>query len=192
MSILLPRQQAAFDALVPCAIAAERTTGFPAEAICSAFAIESAWGEKPTGEYNYFGLTRATNPDRQMKFCPTHEEMTQEQFNQLPQDERESVTQRVDLGGGRYRYSLSRWFPSFDSMQQAVNAYVRLITAGPRYAKAWNQYKKDHNMDGLLDGIAAAGYATGGSYGKLLRQIANGSRVAMPVQAARKKAMESV
>ncbi len=192
MTPLSPVQQAAFDALVPCAITAERRTGFPAEAICAAAAIESSWGARPTGDFNLFGLTKATNPELPGRLVPTHEVLSLSEFAKLPMDERESVTERVDMGHGTYRYSLSRWFPSFPSMQAAVDAYAALITRpGSRYAAAWQAYQRDHKMDALLDGVAKAGYATGSDYGLLLRQVANGSRIAMAVLAARGRAIDA-
>lgn len=195
--MLTPKQQAAFDVFVPAAVAAERQSaawlgvGFPAEVTVAQWAIETAWSlDRLTGEANCFGLTAATCPGRPKKFCPTHEELTVAQFSMLPDDERGSVTARVDLGNERYRYSLSRWFACFDSLQDGIAAYIRVITApGHRYYAAWQHYTRTYNVDALIDGIAHGGFASGRGYGSTLHQIAHQANVQAAIQAARAKRM---
>lgn len=187
--MLTEDQLRALTVFAPAAVAAERETGFPAECLTAAWAAETGWSlTKVTGDWNLFGLTAAGFPDRPKKFCPTREELTLAQFVLLQRDERESVTKRIDLGNGRYRYWLSRWFACFTSLPDGLSAYVKTITApGRRYSKAWDRYQKDHDIDAFLDGIAAAGFATGAGYGSLLRQIAHQQNVQIAVQAARQK-----
>lgn len=169
-------QLAFLAAFAPVAVAVERSGGFPAEVIIAQTIAESDWGERVTGVFNYWGLTAATCPARPKKFCPTTEVLTLAQFVTLPFDERASVIPggRVDLGHGKYRYSLSRWFACFDSLADGIGAYVGVITApGHRYYSAWMRYTQDRNVDALIDGIARAGYASGSGYGALLKSIAH-------------------
>lgn len=185
--MLTPKQQEALDEIIPCAIAVERKTSFPAEALVAQWAVESGWGQKVTGDFNYFGLTRQVAPDRPMKWCATHEILTEAQLEQLEPEERARVTSMERLPTGKFNVRLSRRFPSFDSIRQAVDRYVLLLTQGYRYARAWTAYLADHDLDKLLNGIAAAGYSTSGNYALVLRQIAHGHNVAIAVQVARQK-----
>lgn len=182
---LPPEQQAILDEVVTVALAAERHTGFPAEAVIAQGAAESAWFSRQTGDFNFWGLTRATAPHSTQKLVPTHEVMTEEQFDALPIKEKVTLTGVESVGDGKHRYSLSREFPSFPSLVAAVDCYVTLITTHRRYAACWGVYLTHHNLDELLTGIAATGYATGPGYAAMLTQIANGSRVLQPVEAAR-------
>lgn len=192
---MTPQQQASLDIFAESAVSAERVSsgwlgiGFPAECIIAQWAAETGWSlEKVTGDFNYFGLTAATCPDRPKKFCPTEEELTLAQFVLLPLDERQSVTRRVDLRNGRYRYWLSRWFACFDSIESGIAAYIRVITSpGHRYYAAWAAYSRSYNVDGLIDGIAHGGFATGAGYASLLHQIAHQANVTAAIQAARLK-----
>jgi flagellum-specific peptidoglycan hydrolase FlgJ len=181
------KQQAALAAFAPVAVAAERASGYPAEVIVAQWAAETGWSlDGVSGDWNLFGLTSAACPARPKKFCGTHEELTPTQFQQLPGEERESVTACVNLGDGRNRYSLSRWFACFDSLADGLEAYVSVITApGHRYAEVWRQYQRERNLDGLMEGIAGAGYATGSGYGALLKQIAGKETVKAAIAAAR-------
>jgi len=188
-----PKQQAALDIFAPAAVAAERESagwlgvGYPAELVIVQWGAETNWSlEKVTGIQNYFGLTAATCPDRARKLVPTHEEMTLAQFSALPLDERESVTERKDLGHGRYRFGLCRWFACFDNLADGISAYIKTIThPAHRYYPAWQQYVKDRNVDNLINGIAKAGYATSGSYAALLQQLAHQTNVQRALQIAR-------
>lgn len=173
--------------IAPCAVNAEERTGYPAPAVIAAAAAESGWGKAVTGDYNVFGLTRAVAPEAPQKLCATHERLTHEQVEALSPDERVTVTGIVPLGGGLFSVALSRWFPSFGSLQEAVDCYVELITTGPRYAAAWALYQSERNIRLLLLGIGAAGYASAGGYGYLLCEIQAEPEVAAAIAKARQQ-----
>lgn len=191
---MTPKQQAALNTFAPSAVAAERAssvrlgTGYPAEVTIAQWGVETGWSlDGVTGDCNLFGLTSATFPARPKKFCPTQEVLTIAQFaTQFALDERASVTKREDLGHGKYRYHLSRWFACFESLTDGVNAYIGVITApAHRYYGAWKQYVAKQNMDRLMEGIASAGYASGPGYADLLKTIAHQESVRVAVAAAR-------
>lgn len=190
---MTPAQINSLAAFAPAAVAAERASagwlalGYPAEVIVAQWAAETGWSlDRVSGDWNLFGLTSATCPARPGKFCPTKEELTPAQFALLPDDERHSVTACLALGDGRNCYSLSRWFASFDSLADGVEAYVRVITtAGHRYAQPWQEYTQHRDLDALIEGIAGAGYATGSGYGALLKLIAHKPVVTAALSAAR-------
>ncbi len=187
-----PKQTAALAAFAPAAVAVEKASGFPAEVIIAQWATESAWGEKKTGAFNYWGLTAATTPGAGRAFVPTTEELTSSQFEALPNDEKASLTLSEPLPNGKRRFHLSRWFASFSSLEEGLAAYVALLTnpAG-RYWSAWATYKANGGIDRLIQGIAAAGYASGNEgnkYAELLKQIARQSSVQAAVLAAHEAA----
>ena len=185
--MLTPQQQAALEAVAPLAVAAERATGFPAEATVAQWSVESGWGQRETGANNCWGLTRDVAPERPQAWCDTTERLTYAQIAQLDPDEKARVRHIKDLGDGFHSVDLQRRFPSFDSLGQALDCYVHLITTGHRYQGAWQAYQVDHSLDRLLTGIAKAGYATGAAYEVLLKQNAHGSHIPIAVQAARQR-----
>ncbi len=173
--------------IAACALAAEKRTGFPAAVTMAQACLESAWGAKQTGDFNIFGLTRAVAPNQPQKLVPTHERLTHAEVERLPGDERATITSFIEIPGhpGVFDVRLSRQFPSFASLQDATNAYVNLITTGRRYAGAWQHWRAAKDVNALIEGIAAAGYATSGGYAGLVRQIAAGPRIAKALEEAR-------
>ncbi len=172
--------------IAKCALAAEKATGFPARVTVAQACAESSWGARQTGDFNVFGLTRAVARERHQKLIPTHERLTFAGIELLPADERATITSKVEVSPGVYDVGLSRYFPSFPDLQAATDCYVRLITTGPRYAKAWMHWRdvaKDVNA--LIEGIAAAGYATGKGYAALVKQIAGQANVTKALDEAR-------
>ncbi len=196
--MLSQQEQDSLTTFASAAVAAERSSAtwlsvaYPAEVIVAQWAVETGWGLKGvTGDYNVFGLTAATCPGVAKKFCPTEEELTSARFNTLPADERESVTNQVNLGGGHYRYSLSRWFASFNNLTDAIEAYVQVIThPGHRFYAGWLVYVQDqkHSIDALITSIAANGYASGAGYRALLIGIAHSPHVTNALLVSRQSA----
>ncbi len=143
------------------AVSVEKATGFPAAVTLAMSANESAWWTKETGTYNYWGITR--NPEAgPAKFCATHEDVTAAQLAGFRPDERATAVKVADLGNGRCRYKMSRWFASYRNLEESLTAYTEFFTKSPRrYAGAWSQYLQDKNPEALLKNICEAGYATG-------------------------------
>lgn len=139
------------------------TTKFPPAVFLAMSACESAWWTRVTGSWNYYGITAdpADIPDR-ATFCATHEDVTPEQLAGFREDERATAVQGPALGGGKYRYQMHRWFTSYESLDESVEAFVNFFILSPgRYKPAWQQFAADGDEDALLKGICAAGYATG-------------------------------
>ena len=167
------------------AVAVEESTGFPAAVLLSQWACESGWGKCVTGDFNYWGTTRAPEMGP-AKFCPTHEDVTLAELALFRADERATETRREPLGDGKYRVWLSRWFASYRSMQESLTGYVGLFIHSPkRYKAAWLQYQRSKNVDAFLIAICAAGYATAVDYRNQLLAIAHQSNVQQAIAAAR-------
>ncbi len=173
--------------IAACALDAEKRTGFPAAVTISQACLESAWGTRETGSCNVFGLTKAVAPDQPQKLVPTHERLTEADIERLPPEERATITSTIPVAGhpGVFDVRLSRFFPSFSSLQEATDAYVNLITTGRRYAGAWQHWRAAKDINALIEGIAAAGYASATGYAGLVRQIAAGPRIAKALEEAR-------
>lgn len=144
--------------------ALEASTKFPPAVGLVMWATESSWGKNVTGDNNYFGITSAPE-NGSAKFCPTTEYVTPARLLGFRPDERATA---VPIAGkptgtdGRVWYSMSRWFASYTSLQDACAQYIKLFTASPqRYAPAWQKFLTDHDAEELLKNLCAAGYATG-------------------------------
>jgi len=86
------------------AVRLEQETGCPAQLMIAQWAIESAWGAKPVGHANYFGIKKA---DRHTK-CST-------------------VPTREVINGKSVIENLE--FADYDSLEDSCRDYAWLITA---------------------------------------------------------------
>jgi hypothetical protein len=144
---------------------AEKVTDFPPDAGLAIWACESYWGALLTGDYNYWGITRYPEAGP-AKFCATHEDVTPLELAAFRADERATAVFVRALGGGRNRYSMKRWFASYASVDQSIEAFIEFFTRSPkRYAAAWEAYQSDRGSPEasttLLESICEAGYAKG-------------------------------
>lgn len=89
---------------------AQRAHGVPASVSISQWALESAWGARCTGEFNFFGIKAVG--DQPHTLCWTHE-----------------------FVGGK-SVSCQQPFRNFASVAEAFDAHAALLR-GARYAKAW-------------------------------------------------------
>lgn len=162
--------------VVVAAVGFERLYGYPAEMIVAQFGLEGAWGAKPTGTHNYFGMKRRPR-HRDSKMCPTHELLTDAGIAALPAEERATIRFKIPTGTTNkkgqelYRVSLDCRFASYASLQDAIYDKVNLIMTAPVYAKAWADYRQSMDWKTLARGVEAAGYATGGGYANALFEI---------------------
>jgi flagellum-specific peptidoglycan hydrolase FlgJ len=69
--------------------------------------------------------------------------------------------------------------------------YLQLLVGNSRYAPAWQQYRKDTGVEGLLQGICATGYATP-EYLATLTKILKYAKVQDLLTAARKDTDERI
>jgi flagellum-specific peptidoglycan hydrolase FlgJ len=151
------------------------------------WANESAWGANVSGKNNYFGITRSPESGP-AKMCPTTEYLTPAQLQAFRADERATAVpiagKPVSPDGHRW-YSMSRWFASYGTLQEACADYIALFTkSAQRYAPAWQQFLIDHDAEGLLKRLCEAGYATGAA--KLVEvQILHQSNIVHAIEMAR-------
>jgi len=109
------------------------------------YALESAWGTKLSGHYNFFGM-KAT------------------------QDEIESgdvtwdVTREETKSGASYYIRAA--FRNFTSLEDAFDAHATLLTSS-RYIDCM----KAHTADEYCDALAKDGYATAHTYAATLKNI---------------------
>jgi len=111
------------------AVRLDQETGCPAQLMIAQWAIESAWGEKPVGHANYFGIKKA---DRHTKCCtvPTREVINGK-----------SVVENLE-------------FADYDSLEDSCRDYAWLITHATPYQTAWQQYQHDHDLEALIVAVA--------------------------------------
>ncbi len=140
------------------AVRLEQETGCPAQLMIAQWAIESAWGTKPVGHANYFGIKKA---DRHTKCCtvPTHEVI-----NGKP------VVENLE-------------FADYDSLEDSCRDYAWLITHGAPYHTAWARYQQDHDLQALIAAVAHL-YATDPAYAVLVSAIAGQPNVARVIAEA--------
>ena len=128
------------------AVRLEQETGCPAQLMIAQWAIESAWGEKPVGHANYFGIKKA---DRHTRCC--------------------SVTTREVINGKTIVENLE--FADYDSLEDSCRDYAWLITNGAPYHAAWERYLQDHGLDAFITAVARV-YATDPDYEHLVSVVA--------------------
>ncbi len=109
------------------------------------WAIESAWGAKPVGHANYFGIKKA---DRHTKCCWVE---TREVING------KAVVEKLE-------------FADYDSPEDSCRDYAWLITQGSPYRAAWERYRSDHDLGVLIASVAHL-YATDPAYASLITLI---------------------
>lgn len=127
--------------VVAAAQAADRKYGVFASVSLAQYALESAWGAKATGRFNFFGIK--ADPDQPGTVCWTHEEV------------------RGQL------VSCQQRFRDFDSVNDAFAAHAALIALDPRYAQA--MAAKSH-LDAFVRAMAEH-YATDPNYANKLLEL---------------------
>jgi len=148
------------------AVRLEQETGCPAQLMIAQWAIESAWGAKPVGHANYFGIKKAARHD----MCCT-------------------FTTREVINGASKIMDLE--FADYTSLLDSCNDYVWLITQGSLYKEAWAQYQVTHDLRSLIAAVAAA-YATDPHYATMVSLVAYEKNVAEAIMAARQEASRAV
>ena len=134
------------NAVARIAVRLEQETGCPARLLIAQWAIESAWGEKPVGHANYFGIKKA---DRHTKCC--------------------TVPTREVINGKSVIENLE--FADYNSLEDSCQDYAWLITCGAPYRVAWQEYLKSREINALIAAVAGR-YATDPEYAHLATVIA--------------------
>src|SRR4051812_1994218 len=108
------------------AVRAEAITEFPARVLLTVWACESAWGTRVTGDFNYWGITRL--PEAGLaRMCATHEDLTPAELEAFDPRERATAQKEKDLGKGKARYSMMRYFASYVSLGESVIEYMEFF-----------------------------------------------------------------
>ena len=140
------------------AVRLEQETGCPAQLMIAQWAIESAWGAKPVGHANYFGIKKA---DRHTQCC--------------------TVPTREVINGKSVISNLE--FADYDSLEASCRDYSWLITNGAPYRDAWKRYQHDHDLLALVPEVAHT-YATDPGYASLVTTIATQANVMQAIERA--------
>jgi flagellum-specific peptidoglycan hydrolase FlgJ len=144
------------------AVRLEQETGCPAQLLIAHWAIESAWGAKPVGHANYFGIKKA---DRHPKCC--------------------TVPTREVINGKTAIENLE--FADYDSLEDSCRDYAWLITQGAPYRAAWQGYQIGHDFHALAEAVACT-YATDPNYAHLVVSIASQPNIVQAIGLARQEA----
>ncbi|TKC89267.1 flagellar assembly peptidoglycan hydrolase FlgJ [Trinickia terrae] len=145
-----PKVDSFVDKLAEPAQAASAATGIPARFIIGQAALESGWGKSEikkadgTTSHNIFGI-KATK-DWTGKTVST---LTTEYVNGKP-------------------HRVIEKFRAYDSYQDAMTDYAKVLKNNPRYASVMNS---SHDAESFAHGMQRAGYATDPHYAKKLISI---------------------
>ncbi|MBI4904405.1 MAG: glucosaminidase domain-containing protein [Acidobacteria bacterium] len=141
------------------AVRLEGEAGIPARILIAQWAIESRWGAKPVGDFNFFGIKRAKRHTK----CYTVE--TREVING------KDVTRVCE-------------FADYESLEESCRDYAWLITHGAPYRAAWQKYQQEGDLGYLVMSVARV-YATDPNYARLASQLTGQADVAAAIEAAR-------
>jgi len=124
------------DDVVKAAQDAQRATGVPASVSIGQWALESAWGARCTGRFNFFGVKAVG--DQPHSLCWTHE-----------------------VVGGK-SVSVQQPFRDYASLDEAFSEHARLLTR-PRYSAALAALAANFSLHDYVASIAPV-YATDPHY----------------------------
>lgn len=141
------------------AVRVEDETDIPARMLIAQWATESRWGARPVGNFNVFGVKRAS---RHKRFC--------------------AVETREVIDGKEVRRVCE--FADYDSLDAACRDYAWLITRGAPYRAAWRQYRQTRDVAQLIESVARV-YATDPNYAHLVKQVAGQANITTAIEAAR-------
>ena len=165
--MLTPVQLSALDTMAAAAVAAERTTGVPAELSTAQCIVESAWLTRYP-DHNVFGI-KAT--DSNASYCFT-------------QEFEDGTWRNPECG-----------FQNYPDMAACFAAHARLLQGGV-YAAAWNWYQRSldgagaetAHFDAYLDAYITAiskHYATDPDYASKIITLAHGPHVVAAIAQAK-------
>jgi flagellum-specific peptidoglycan hydrolase FlgJ len=166
------------------AVRLEQETGCPAQLMIAQWAIESAWGAKPVGHANYFGLKRAS---RHSRWCTvaTEEVFTPAQLETWNHQHASNPAKVISaVSDAQLRVEIDDEFADYDSLDDSCQDYAWLITKGEPYQQAWQQYQRNNILTELIARVAWA-YATDPAYGSLAVKVANQPNVAAAISTAK-------
>lgn len=130
--------------VIAAAQASDKATGIPASVTLAQWAVESGWGSKCTGTFNYFGVKALHGQDGAA--CATHEVVHGQ------------------------RIATTALFANYLSLEAAFTAHAELLANGAPYADARTRLP---NVAKFVNAFAPH-YATDPNYATLLLEIING------------------
>ena len=143
-------------------VAAAKKMDVPPLALLGQWAIESSWGTKITGDYNYFGI-KSFGKGPQRLVDTTEANLTKAQI-QFYKDKGWFIK---DLGGGKVR--VKDLFKSFSSPEDAISGYVDFLTNNARYKGVFGSKTPEEFGTKLKN----AGYATDTTYAEKIVSMVN-------------------
>jgi len=181
---MTPAQQEALNSITAAAVQAERDTGSPAALAAAQAILESGWLTHAPGN-NCFGIKEYHGcPDRQL--LTTHEFFMPQSlaaFLGLGDSRTADLDPPNQPAGARQRYRVQDWFAAYPDLAGCFAYHGSLLQRGV-YQPAWEQYQRDGNLDGYIDGIARH-YATDPNYAASVKELANASYVTAALAAVR-------
>lgn len=156
------------------AIALEKKEGVPALFTLAQGALESGWGEKAIGNA-LFGIKAGANWKGKKQLVVTTEYFKDDkQGDKFP--EVISITKQED---GRYKYKVKDWFRDYDTVEEGLADHSQFLIVNKRYAGAFNT----ETPEDFARAVAAAGYATSGTYAETLISMINSVKKHWPDEA---------
>lgn len=166
------------------AVAAERSTGCPAELLYAQCALESGWLNKAPGN-NCFGIK--AEPDKPRQLLATREWFTPAECDRFlkgdPARDAFSIPEVAQSPNGRSCYHVLDWFAAFPSLAACFAERARLFFGGP-YRAATLQWQRDKDIARLVRTIGPI-YATDPGYAKQVLEIIGFPPNAAAIAAAR-------
>ena len=155
----MTRQQF-LDLITPAALKAEALYGVPATLCLAQAAIESRWGKKPIGN-NYWGIKRAK---RHTMF------KTRKTYEVVDGDKVQIIAE----------------FADYPSVEDGAADYAWLLSNAPVYRAAWEQFKRDGDINGFIERYALV-YATDHAYAMLVKAVSGQANVQTAINNLRPK-----
>ena len=178
----MPTQQQLDDLrwrIIPAAVACEAATGLPREVSVAQCIIESSWLAHCPGN-NCFGIKQRAG--RARKLVVTTEWFSDAQLAAFMELNDGRWAKPTGLTTGPQKlYRVGDWFAAYDNLTDCFADHAALITAGHPYVAAWASYQRSHDVLRLIDGIAAAGYATAPGYAQTLISVLRSPAVSQAI-----------
>ena len=95
-------------------------------------ALETGWGKSKIGEFNLFGITKGSWTGK-TKLVSTTEILSSPSVTFASPEVVHSITPLVS---GKYRYSVSRLFRDYESLEQCLSDHFAILSK-PHFAHAW-------------------------------------------------------
>lgn len=116
--------------------AAQKASDIDPVFVVAQAALESGWAKKVIGKYNLFGITKGSWTGKTILVKTTEIHNSDNVKYNAP----EVVHSIERLPSGKFRYSVSRLFRDYDSLDQALADHLEILHK-PHFSHAW-AYRK--------------------------------------------------